>query len=341
MNNIPWVEKYRPTYFDNIILDSLNKNLFENIIKKKYFPNMLFYGQPGTGKTTTIINIVNLFLNNIGNQFNESIIHLNASDERGIDIIRNQINIFVKSNHLFNKQLKIIILDEVDYMTKNAQQALKNILQNTYENVRFCLICNYISKIDNSLKNEFVCIRFNKLPKLHIINFVKTICDKESIIINNDTIEKIHNLYKNDIRTIINYIQLNNHNNIINENIYNNILLLIKQHLISENQFIDYIHNISITYNIDKIEIILRLFNYFIYTDFSIFVNSNSNSNSNSNYNSNSNSNSNYTLMFKYFIELKLNNISYNKFLNKIEYVIHNINLVNVFIILKYIWWNF
>ena len=138
--NIPWVEKYRPTDFENIILDPLNKRFFENIIKKRYFPNMLFYGQPGTGKTTTIINIVNQFLNRTGNEFNESIIHLNASDERGIDIIRNQINIFVKSNHLFNRQLKIIILDEADIITKKAMKMIDDMLDN--ENNNFIFTCN-------------------------------------------------------------------------------------------------------------------------------------------------------------------------------------------------------
>lgn len=301
--NIPWVEKYRPTNFENIILDPLNKRFFENLIKKRYFPNMLFYGQPGTGKTTTIINIVNQFLNRTNNEFNESIIHLNASDERGIDIIRNQINIFVKSNHLFNKQLKIIILDEVDYMTKNAQQALKYILQNTCENVRFCLICNYISKIDINLKNEFICIRFNQLPKPNIINLVENICEKETLTISANNIEKIYNLHKNDIRTIINYIQLNSMQYIIDDSIYHNILVLINEHTINENEFIDYIHELSINYNIDKIEIIMRFFNFLIYN---------------------------------YQIDQSI----YANLLEKIEYVIHNINLVNIFIVLKYIWWN-
>jgi replication factor C subunit 3/5 len=303
INNIPWVEKYRPTDFNNIILDKINKRFFENILKKRYFPNMLFYGQPGTGKTTTIINIVNQFLNRTENEFNESIIHLNASDERGIDIIRNQINIFIKSNHFFKKQMKIIVLDEVDYMTKNAQLALKYILQDTYENVRFCLICNYISKIDISLKNEFICVRFNQLPKNNILNLVDNICKKESIIISKPNIEKIYNLYKSDIRTIINYIQLNKIHNIIDETIYENILVLQQKNKDHDNLklFIQYIHNISIKYNIDKIEIILLFFNYLIY------VKQSNNTN----------------------------------LLNIAEYVIHNINSVNIVIILKYIWNNF
>ena len=153
---IPWVEKYRPTNFKDIVLDKNNKTIFENIIKNLYFPNLLLYGPPGTGKTTTIINLINLFQTNT-NQLNKGLmIHLNASDDRGIDIIRNQINSFVNSKVMFNEGTKFIILDEVDYITKNAQLALKNLLQDYKYNIRFCLICNYISKIDESLQSEFV-----------------------------------------------------------------------------------------------------------------------------------------------------------------------------------------
>ena len=97
----PWVEKYRPNTFDDIVLDPLNKKILENIIKDKYFPNLLFYGPPGTGKTTSIINLINEF--QTSNKSKNLMIHLNASDERGIDIIRNQINSFVNSKSLFNK----------------------------------------------------------------------------------------------------------------------------------------------------------------------------------------------------------------------------------------------
>ena len=89
--DIPWVEKYRPTHFDNIVLDPINRKLFEQIIEKGHFPNLLFYGPPGTGKTTTIINLINEYQKKHNNNAKGSVIHLNASDERGIDIIRNQI----------------------------------------------------------------------------------------------------------------------------------------------------------------------------------------------------------------------------------------------------------
>ena len=97
---IPWVEKYRPTEFDNIVLDPTNRKLFVKIIEKGYFPNLLFYGPPGTGKTTTIINIIKEYQLKYSRINQSNVIHLNASDERGIDIIRNQINSFVKSSSL-------------------------------------------------------------------------------------------------------------------------------------------------------------------------------------------------------------------------------------------------
>ena len=126
---IPWVEKYRPSNFEDIVLDDMNKHILKNIVELNYFPNLLFYGPPGTGKTTTIINLINMYQERYFQKKKELVIHLNASDERGIDVIRNQINQFVNSKGLFTNGTKFIVLDEVDYMTKNAQQALKHLLQ--------------------------------------------------------------------------------------------------------------------------------------------------------------------------------------------------------------------
>ena len=169
--HIPWVEKYRPTSFGSIVLDPTNKIIMETILRTHYFPNILLYGPPGTGKTTTIINLVNEFQDN-----NKGLmIHLNASDERGIDIIRNQINQFVNSKTLFDTGTKFVILDEVDYMTKNAQHALKHLLQAYSNSVRFCLICNYISRIDEALQNEFIRLRFNQLPEKEIIRIGRVV----------------------------------------------------------------------------------------------------------------------------------------------------------------------
>jgi replication factor C subunit 3/5 len=267
--SIPWVEKYRPNHFDNIVLSNINRTIFKNIIEKDYFPNLLFYGPPGTGKTTTIINLINEYQKKHNQTNKGSIIHLNASDERGIDIIRNQIYQFVKSKNLFEKGLKFVILDEVDYMTKNAQQALKYLLQSTNYNVHFCLICNYISKIDESLKNEFICIRFNQLPKQEIYKFIKNITINENLNLSDGVIETIQNNYNSDIRSMINFIQLNQNVNNWETNIITNEVLEELHKLLNKNidttcDITQFIHNLSIQYNTDKKTIINKYFNYVI-----------------------------------------------------------------------------
>ena len=209
MNNcIPWSEKYRPKTFQQTILDPINRNIFESIIERKQFPNILFYGPPGVGKTTSAINIIQLYQQKYHRVNKETVIHLNASDERGIELIRNQIFNFVRSRNMFESGLKFVILDEVDYMTKNAQQALKNLLQSSYNNVRFCLICNYICKIEQSLLNEFVCIRFNKLPDNEIEEFFKTLAQQEKLVISTEFIKRMKTMFHTDIRSMVNYLQL-------------------------------------------------------------------------------------------------------------------------------------
>ncbi len=265
---IPFVEKYRPTLFDDIVLDPLNKQILKNIINSSYFPNLLFYGPPGTGKTTTIINLINAYQEKLNNKNKDLIIHLNASDERGIDIIRNQINFFVNSKPLFNNGMKFVILDEVDYMTKNAQQALRYLLQNYTSNVRFCLICNYISKIDEGLQNEFIRLRFNQLPKEEIINFLNNISISEGLNLSIKTLTCIQKLYKSDIRSMINFIQSNQNLdpdslNIIDNDIWDEVInkLINKEKV---DVMYNYIHSISINYNIDKKNIIKDFINYII-----------------------------------------------------------------------------
>lgn len=262
-----WVEKYRPANFDDIVLDPLNRKIMENIINQNYFPNLLLYGPPGTGKTTTIINLVNRYQDK-NNQRNKGLmIHLNASDERGIDIIRNQINQFVNSQSLFHTGTKFVILDEVDYMTKNAQQALKYLLQGFNKTCRFCLICNYISRIDESLQNEFVRLRFNQLPEKDITSFINKISEKERLYLSQDIILSIQKLYKSDIRSMINYIQSNQymiHNKkVINNDIWEDItkgLADDKSYKLTDEIF----ENISIEYNIDIKNIVKDYLNYLI-----------------------------------------------------------------------------
>ena len=263
-----FVEKYRPKIIEDIVLDPLNKQILKNIIDTCYFPNLLFYGPPGTGKTTTIINLINAYQEKMGIKNKDLIIHLNASDERGIDIIRNQINYFVNSKPLFNNGMKFVILDEVDYMTKNAQQALRYLLQNYTSNVRFCLICNYVSKIDEGLQNEFLKLRFNQLPKEEIIKFLNNISISEKLNLSNKTLSCIQKLYKSDIRSMINFIQSNQNFDsgcikIIDDDIWEQLLNKIsnKENI---NNISNYIHSISLDFNIDKKNIIKDFLNYII-----------------------------------------------------------------------------
>lgn len=261
---IPWVEKYRPNKFENIVLDVNNRIILNNILKFNYFPHLLFYGPPGIGKTTTIINIIEKYQENNNNLNKGLTIHLNASDERGIDVIRYQINNFANCNGFFNDGLKFIILDEVDYMTKNAQQALKYLIQETNENIRFCLICNYISKVEDCLQNEFIKLRFNALPKDEIYNFLIKINENEKLLYSCEKINNIIDYFKNDLRSMINYMQSNQSNDfsIANDSIYIKLLELINNN--NYNDYCKYIYLLNEKYKIDIKNIIKNFLNYVI-----------------------------------------------------------------------------
>jgi len=264
----PWIEKYRPKSFDNIVLDPMNRQIFENIIKQNNIPNLIFYGPPGTGKTTTIINLINKYQEKYNQRNKGLMIHLNASDERGIDVIRNQINSFVNTKTLFTHGVKFIILDEVDYMTKNAQQALKYLIQQYNKNIRFCLICNYISRLDYSLQNEFIRLRFSQLPKREINHFLKNIVKKEKLNISQKQLEFIQNKFNSDIRSMINFLQSNYQN--IDKN------LKILSHTFFENcnnklskkkNILKFLNQICERQNIRKREFIIHYISFLLKTN--------------------------------------------------------------------------
>ena len=269
MERIPWIEKYRPKEFDSIILDETNSIILKNSLEKNMIPNLIFYGPPGTGKTTTIINYINEYQKKNNQEHKELVIHLNASDDRGIEIIRNQIYMFSNSMHLFNRGTKFIILDEIDYMTKNAQFLLYTLMKEKKENVRFCLICNYISKLDKSLQNMCMTFKFNTLPRENIFYFMKKICDGEKI--NNVNDNDIHNIIKkfgSDVRSMINYLQR------VSLKQGNTKLMVISDDNIKE--LVDYfisntvsksekkINNYMYEYNIEKQELIVHIFRYVV-----------------------------------------------------------------------------
>lgn len=208
MEKSPWVEKYKPTDLDEVILSDVNQRILSNIILTKDFPNVLFYGPPGTGKTTAIMNLVKKYHQMLGQQHHALTIHLNASDDRGVEVVRTQIHQFVHTKQLFFPGTKFVILDEVDYMTDVAQQALRYLIQTSLNNnVRFCLICNYIGKIDEKLQTNFIKIRFNQLPVPNMLAFLANISACENMNLSDQVLQNIQRQFRSDMRSMINMLQ--------------------------------------------------------------------------------------------------------------------------------------
>lgn len=194
---LPWIERYRPSELNEMVLDCDTRTMMNNMLSTNTFPNMLFYGPPGTGKTTTIMCLLKHY------PYPNHIIHLNASDDRGIEVIRTQLYSFIHTNGLFQNELKFIILDEVDSMTKQAQISLLSLITNT--NVRFCLICNYISKLIPPLRDYLLLIPFYNTA--NDTGYIKHIIESERLVLNEGVLEDITFNYYPDLRSVVNCLQ--------------------------------------------------------------------------------------------------------------------------------------
>jgi replication factor C subunit 2/4 len=215
---IAWVEKYRPNIIDNIVQQNEIKSILENAFETNTLTHMLLYGPPGTGKTTTALTICKFFYNKKNNQFlndkiiKERVLELNASDERGIKIVRDKIKQFAISsiNNYDNvPKFKIIILDEADAMTSDSQFALRRIIEKYTEYTRFILICNYVTKIIPPLASRCMKLRFKNISLESLEKIIKRISLHEQIPINNDYINRLSEITKGDLRKAINMIERN------------------------------------------------------------------------------------------------------------------------------------
>ena len=159
--NLPWVEKYRPSALQELISHEDIICTIRKFISEEKLPHLLFYGPPGTGKTSTILACAKELYS--PKEFNSMVLELNASDDRGINVVRNQILSFASTRTIFNSGYKLVILDEADAMTNDAQNALRRIIEKYTDNVRFCLICNYLTKIIPALQSRYVYFYFNAL----------------------------------------------------------------------------------------------------------------------------------------------------------------------------------
>jgi len=215
-NNLPLIEKYRPNQVNNIIGHEYIINTLNNYVKKEVYPHVLFYGPPGTGKTSTILVYANQLY---GNSKSRMIMHLNASDERGIDIIRNRIKEFINTQSIFiSNKPKLVILDEADAMTEDAQFSLRELVINS-KSTFFCVICNYINKIHTTLQSRFIKYYFKPLEKKVVIDKLIEISNKENISYTQNGIEELYKLSQGDMRKCLNLLQSATHSNIsINEN---------------------------------------------------------------------------------------------------------------------------
>ena len=150
--NLTWVEKYRPGALQELISHEDIIGTIRKFLHEDKLPHLLFYGPPGTGKTSTILACAKEIYS--PREFNSMVLELNASDDRGISVVRGQILNFASTRTIFNSGFKLVILDEADSMTNDAQNALRRIIEKFTDNVRFCLICNYLSKIIPALQSR-------------------------------------------------------------------------------------------------------------------------------------------------------------------------------------------
>ena len=210
-NNTPWIEKYRPKKLSEIVSQEESICILNNTLKTGELPHLLLYGPPGTGKTSSILALCNELFGPI--RVNERVIELNASDDRGINVVRGKIINFAKTAigtkdpKYLCPDYKIIILDEADAMTKEAQAALRKVMEENSNITRFCIICNYINQIIEPINSRCVKIRFKPIDKTNLINKLEWISSHENIKINLGALQCIGDISNGDLRKSILMLQ--------------------------------------------------------------------------------------------------------------------------------------
>ncbi|MFW9951238.1 MAG: replication factor C small subunit [Candidatus Thorarchaeota archaeon] len=206
IDNRPWVEKYRPRNLDEIVNQKGIVTRLKQFIKDESMPHLIFAGPAGTGKTTSALAMIReLYGRKMA--VNTTYLELNASDARGIDVIRTFIKDFAKARPPVDIPFKILILDEADNMTAPAQQALRRTMENYTKNCRMILICNYSNKIIPPIQSRCVVFRFSSLSNDDIKERVKFIAKEEHVKLTPDGLNALIDVSKGDCRRAINYLQ--------------------------------------------------------------------------------------------------------------------------------------
>jgi replication factor C small subunit len=201
---ILWVEKYRPRSLDEIVNQEEIVERLKQFVKGKNMPHLLFAGPPGTGKTTAAHALAHdLF----GENYRQYMLELNASDERGINVIREKVKEFARSRTPPGIPFKIILLDEADNMTADAQQALRRLMELYTASTRFILIANYPSKIIDPIQSRCAFFRFTPLKKEDVVERLRYIAENENVDYDLEALETIYEISEGDMRKAINILQ--------------------------------------------------------------------------------------------------------------------------------------
>src|SRR5437867_2306243 len=210
LSDLMWVEKYRPIILDDIVNQKEIIESLKNLMKEPAeMPHLLFTGPAGIGKTTTALCMSRQLL---GEDWKRDTLELNASDERGIKMVRERVKEFasvfkIRTSKNDEKKFRIIILDEADEMTSEAQTALRRIIEDSSKTNRFIIVCNYLSQIIEPLQSRCVVFRFPRLAKEDVICYLKTISEKEGTKFEEKALSQIYDVTSGDLRHSINILQ--------------------------------------------------------------------------------------------------------------------------------------
>ena len=200
---LPWVEKYRPNTLSDVVGHTDITKRLQSYIDTRNLPNMMFSGPAGTGKTSSSIALARELF---GENFGQNFLELNASDDRGIDVVRNTIKDFARTL-AFDADFKIIFLDECDALTQDAQQALRRTMEKYTKTCRFILSCNYSSKIIEPIQSRCVIYRYKPLNGKDIEAQAKAIAKKEGLKIDDGALAAINYVCQGDLRKAVNVLQ--------------------------------------------------------------------------------------------------------------------------------------
>ena len=263
MKYFSWVEKNRPQNLNEICYQDDVKKVLISFVKNKNIPHLLFFGPSGCGKTSSILSLAkDLF----GEEYKNRIKELNASDERGINVIREKIKNYSQESINLNSNIppwKIIILDEADNMTIESQYALRRIMEEYSKVTRFCIICNYHNKIIDPIVSRCSVFRFKPIPNIIIKNQLKNIASIEKFHCSDEVMNKICTYSRGDLRKAINFLQ--RCNNCFGDEISSMVIDEISG-VISESLIKKFIDN-CINLNVEEVE---KFIEYFYYSGYSL-----------------------------------------------------------------------